>query len=247
MLNTDYLEVEGATDRRVRTSSVAHKKNSGKAPSVSSIRKTGTHALGTGTELAAKEILGEAGLANPEEHWKLSSTMQGLGDSNSLVEVTPGTCRFGPVRQGGVYRMNFFLRNTDVDVTRFNVVQLKSDFVKVTHQPGQIAPGMAAKIVVEILAKQPGRVEQLVEIRVKAHVIRVPVTARILEAEEYDRLDAERLVLHGKSIGRHREKSEGGEGKGAVEVVTDEKYCRKALGEGNFRPQPADFEEPPMQ
>merc|ERR1719262_1419849 len=44
MLNTDYLEVEGATDRRVRTSSIVHKKNAGKAPSVSSIRKTGQHA-----------------------------------------------------------------------------------------------------------------------------------------------------------------------------------------------------------
>jgi hypothetical protein len=245
MLNTDFLEVEGATDRRVRTSSIAHKKNAGKAPSVSSIRKTGQHAVATGTEIAAKEILGELGLSCPEEHWKLTSTMQGLGDSNSLVEVTPGICRFGPVRQGGVYRMAFFLRNTDVDVTRFNIAPLKSDFVKVSHQPGQIAPGMAAKIVVEVLAKQPGKVEQLVEVRVKAHIIRVPVTARIMEAEEYDRLDAESMALHHRHIGRHREKSDAGE-KRAVEVVTDERYCRRALGENNYRPQPSDCEETPM-
>jgi len=245
MLNTEFLEVEGATDRRVRTSSIAHKKNAGKAPSVSSVRKTGQHALCTGTEIAAKEILGELGMSNPEEHWKLTSSMQGLGDSNSLVEVTPGICRFGPVRQGGVYRMGFFLRNLDVDVTRFNVTPLKSEFVKVSHQPGQIAPGMAAKVVVEIMAKQPGKVEQLVEVRVKAHVIRVPVTARILEAEEYDRLDAESMALHRRHIGRHREKSDAGE-KRAVEVVTDEKYCRKVLGETNYRPQPADFEETPL-
>jgi len=244
MLNSDYLEVEGATDRRVRTSSIAHKKNAGKAPSVSTVRKTGQHALGTGTEIAAKEILGELGLTNPEEHWKLTSSMQGLGDSNSLVEVTPGICRFGPVRQGGVYRMAFYLRNLDVDVTRFNVGRLKSEFVSVSHQPGQIAPGMAAKIVVEIMAKQPGKVEQLVEVRVKAHVIRIPVTARILEAEEYDRLDAERLVLHGKSIGRHREKSDGGE-KRAVEVVADENYCRKVLGQ-SYLPLP-DLEDNTMR
>jgi len=229
MLNTDYLEVEGATDRRVRTSSIAHKKNAGKAPSVSSIRKTGQHALGTGTEIAAKEILGELGLTNPEEHWKLTSTMQGLGDSNSLVEVTPGNCRFGPVRQGRVYRMYFYLRNLDVDVTRFNVTPVKSECVNVTHQPGQIAPGMAAKIVVEIIAKGPGKVEQLVEVAVKAHVIRVPVTALILEAEEYDKLDAESVALHRRHIGRHREKSDGGE-KRAVEVVTDDVYSRKVLG-----------------
>jgi hypothetical protein len=240
MLNTDYLHVEGATDRRVRTSSIAHKKNAGKAPSVSSIRKTGQHALGTGTEIAAKDILGEYGLSNPEEHWKLTSTMQGLGDSNSLVEVTPGTCRFGPVRQGGVYRMAFFLRNLDVDVTRFNVKQVSSEYVWVSHQPGQIAPGMAAKIVVEIQAKDPGKVEQLVEVRVKAHVVRVPVLALIYEAEEYDRKDAESMALHRRHIGRHREKSDAGE-KLAVEVVTDEKYCRKVLGE-KYRPS-MDYDE----
>jgi len=131
-------------------------------------------------------------------------------------------------------------------VTRFNVSQLKSEFVSVSHQPGQIAPGMAAKIVVEIMAKQPGKVEQLVEVRVKAHVVRVPVTARILEAEEYDRLDSESVALHGRHIGRHREKSDAGE-KRPVEVITEEGYCRKVLGESNYRPQAADFDESPCK
>jgi len=245
MLNTNYLEVEGATDRRVRTSSISHKKNSAKAPSVSSVRKTGQHALGTGTEIAAQDILGDLGLSNPEDHWKLTSTMQGLGDSNNLVEVTPGTCRFGPVRQGGVYRMSFYLRNLDVDVTRFSVSKVKSEFVNVIYQPGHIAPGMAAKVMVEIVAKQPGIVEQLVEVRMKAHVVRVPVTAKIFEAEEYDRLDAESFVINRRHIGRHREKSDAGE-KRAVEVVADEAYCKKVLGEGNYLSPPADFEETPM-
>lgn len=187
-------------------------------------------------------------MSNPEEHWKLTSTMQGLGDSNSLVEVTPGICRFGPVRQGGVYRMAFYVRNLDVDVTRFNVTPLKSEFVQAHHQPGQIAPGMAAKIVVEVAAKQPGKVEQLVEVRIKAHVVRVPVTARILEAEEYDRLDAESVALHRRHIGRHREKCGGDAGeKRPVEVVSDEKYCRKVLGESNYLAQPADvYDETPL-
>lgn len=240
-LNTDYLEVEGATDRRVRTSSIAHKKNSGKAPSVQSVRKTGTHALGKGSEVAAGEILGELGVANPEEHWKLTSTMQGLGDSNNLVEVTPGTCRFGPLRQGSVYRMAFYIRNLDVDVTRFNVVPLESEFVSVRHQPGQLAPGMAAKITVEVAAKQPARVEQLVEVKVKAHVVRVPVTAKILEVEEYDRLDAQSFALHGRRIGRHREKAANG-GKRVVEVVTDEAHNRKVMGK-LYMPPPPDFED----
>jgi len=240
-LNTDYLEVEGATDRRVRTSSIAHKKNAGKAPSVQSVRKTGTHALGRGSEVAAGEILGELGVANPEEHWKLTSTMQGLGDCNNLVEVTPGKCRFGVLRQGQLYRMAFYLRNLDVDVTRFNVIPPDSKLVIVRHQPGQLAPGMAAKIVVEVAARKEGVLQQLVEVRLKAHVVRVPVTAKILEAEEFDRLDTESFATQGRRIGRHRERANS-TGKRPVEVVTDEMYARKLLEE-DYLPAPPEFED----
>merc|ERR1719152_746984 len=107
--------------------------------------------------------------------------------------------------------MPFWLRNLDVDITRFNVVRPLSNFVNIHYKPQPVAPGMAAKIVVEVVAGAPARVEQLVEVKVKAHVIRIPVTARIMEAEEYDRLDAESLALHRRHIGRHREKSDAGE------------------------------------
>jgi len=244
-INQDYLEVEGATDRRVRTASVAHKKNANKAPSVSTVRKAGTHTIGREQHLVAKDILGDVEAAGPDEHWKVSSTMQGLGDSNNLVEVVPGACRFGPLRVGSVYRMAFFLRNLDVDVTRFNV-GVQSEFVSVKHQPGHLAPGMAAKIVVEILAKVPAKIEQLVEVKVKAHVIKVPVTARIFDAEEYDRLDAESLALHERRIGRHREKSDPNSNKPPpVELVVDSAYCRKVLGP-SYQPPPPDFADQAM-
>jgi len=238
-LNTDYLQVEGATDRRVRTMSIAHKKNAAKAPSVSSVRKTGTYAMGTGTELAAQEVLGDLGPENHAQQWQLTATMQGLGDSDRLVEVTPGICRFGPLRCGAVYRMSFWLRNLDVDLTRFNVARLESEFVSIRYQPGQIAPGMAARIVVEIAASMPARIEQLVEVRVKAHIVRVPITARVFDEDEYDRLDAESLALHGRRIGRHQPEHEGKSG--PVEVVDDETYSLKALGKA-YRPAPADEE-----
>lgn len=242
-INTDYLQVEGATDRRVRTSSIAHKKNAAKAPSVSSIRHQGQHLAGLTSDQSALDILGEAGVTNPEDHWRVSSTMQGLGDSNQLVEVVPGACRFGPLRLGSVYRMAFYLRNLDVDVTRFNITPVQSQFVRVIYQPGHLAPGIATKIVVEVLAKCPAKIEQLVEIKVKAHVIRVPVMGRVYDAEEYDRLDAESLALHGRRIGRHRERSEQNK-PGPVSLVTDEAYCKKVLGEA-FKLAPADFDEAP--
>lgn len=60
----------------------------------------------------------------------------------------------------------------------------------------------------EVLALEVMPIQQLVEISTKAHVIRVPITARVIGAEEYDRLDAESMALHGRRIGRHRERSE---------------------------------------
>jgi len=240
-INAEYLEVEGATDRRVRTSSVSQKKNAVKAPSVSSVRKTGVHQIGRGTEISAQEILGDA-IHHVDEHWKLSSTMQGLGSQNALVDVRPGACRFGPLRRGSLYRMAFFVRNLDVDVTRFNVAPVKSEYVSVHYQPGHLAPGIAAKVVVEIAALAPQKVEQLVEVKLKAHVVRVPVTARIFDAEEYDRLDAESMALHGRRIGRHRERTEANK-PGPVELVTDVSYCRKVMADRYMAPPP-DFEEP---
>lgn len=240
-INKDYLEIEGATDRRVRTASIAHKKNAAKAPNVSAVRKTGLHTLGLSTQISAKEILDDLGISGHDEHWKLSSTMQGLGDSNQLVEVSPGTCRFGPCRLGSMYRMTLFLRNLDVDVTRFNVAPVTSEFVSVKYTPGHIAPGMAAKIVVELTALAPAKIEQLVEVKVKAHHLRVPVTGIIFDAEEYDRLDAESLALHGRRIGRHQERNENNK-PGPVELIRDEAYCRKRLGAA-YMALPPDVED----
>lgn len=228
--NAEFLEIESAVDRRVRTASIAHKKNATSAPSVSAVRKSGSFQDGAGYERATG-VVGELRLPDPRENWQLTSTMQGLGDPTKLVDVTPGICRFGPLRCGCVYRMNFFLRNLDVDTTRFNVARVDSAFVNVHYAPQLLAPGMAAKIAVEIVAGAPARVEQLVEVRVKAHVVQVPVTARVFDAAEYDRLDLESINLHGRHIGRLRKG-------GPVELVTDEAYCRKVLGEQYAGPPP---------
>jgi len=242
-INSAYMEIEGATDRRVRTSSIAHKKNAAKAPSVSAVRKTGQHAVGRGTEIGPQEILGDLGIVGgQEEYWKLTSSMQGLGNSNTLVEVTPGACRFGPLRLGAMYRMNIFVRNLDVDVTRFNVVPVESDYVRVIYTPGHLAPGMAAKIAVEIAALSPAKIEQLVEVKLKAHVVNVPVTARIFDAEEYDRLDAESLAINGRRIGRHRERDERNKN-GPVQLIQDEAYCTKVMGKAYQKP-PGDGLDP---
>lgn len=249
-INTKYLEVEGATDRRVRTSSISHKKNAARAPSVQEVRKVGTHAVGRGTTRSAKDILGDGGEAVPEEHWKLTSSMQGLGDSNNLVEVMPGACRFGPLCLGKVYRMSFYIRNLDVDVMRYvvdtNATQPESwtHFVKICHTPGELvgdankiaghlAPGMAKKVIVEIAAHKPDKIEKLITITMKAHRIQVPVFARILDVEEYEKEDYTEMAIRNRHIGRAQE--HGAEASGGkpppVEQVSDPSYVKKVFDE----------------
>jgi len=220
-INHDYLEVEGATDRRVRTCSIAQKKNAVKAPSVSNVRKTGAHGP------MMESLAGDGAAAA----WGLASTMQGLGDPERLVEVVPSSCRFGPLRTGCIYCMSVSVRNLDVDVTRFSVVPLGNRMVRVKHSPGGIAPGMAMRLLIEIACLEPTSIEEVVEVRSKAQVVRFPVTARIHEAKEYDNLDAQALSVNGRRIREPAErKGRGGRELGTVELITDEDYCRSVIG-----------------
>jgi len=247
-INTKYLEVESATDRRVRTSSVAHKKNVARAPSVQEVRKTGAHAAGRGTTISSKDLLGDLKdaaqgqnrAAAAEEHWKLTSSMQGLGDSNNLVQVIPGACRFGPLCLRGIYRMSFYVRNLDVDVMRYVITasgEGRPHFVRICHTPGELvgkatkiaghlAPGMAKKVTVEIIAHTPTTIQELIDITVKAHHIKVPVFARILDVEEYEKEDYQQFSLNHRHIGRSHGDASAGKPP-VVEIVSDPLYCEK--------------------
>merc|ERR1712139_173372 len=97
---------------------------------------------GAGIERATG-MMQNLNLPGPQENWQLTSTLQGLGDPMRLVDATPGICRFGPLRSGCVYRMAFYVRNLDVDTTRFNVSRVESAFVNVHYAPQLLAPGMA--------------------------------------------------------------------------------------------------------
>merc|ERR1719398_277558 len=150
--------------------------------------------------------------------------MQGLGDPSCLVEVAPGALRFGTLRAGGIYRLAVFVKNLDVDVTRYIVKPLEEPFLKLWYAHSPLAPGMSVKIVVEVRAHGPARVDTFLDVRVKAHCIKVPIIARVLDAEEYDSLETESLRLHGRKLVKR-----------GVELVVDETYARKALGP-NFAP-----------
>lgn len=135
-----------------------------------------------------------------EVQWSLTSTLQGLGDSNCLVEAKPGQCRFGLLRRGGVYVMKLTLKNLDVDGTRFVIQPIKSEYCVCHYQPKQVAPGLSMDVMIEVRAHHAANLENVLDVKCKAHIIRVPILAKILEPQDYDRLDAESVLLHGKRI-----------------------------------------------
>jgi len=216
--NTTFLEVEAETDRRVRTGSVVMKKNARLAPSVQEVRRAGLHVLRGLSEKRGVGAVPDADVQARDP--QMTSTMQGLGDPSCLVEVAPGALRFGTLRAGGVYRLAVFVKNLDVDVTRYTVKAMEEPFLKLWYAHTPLAPGMSVKIVVEVRAHAPARIDTFLDVRVKAHCIKVPVVARVLDAEEYDSLETESLRLHGRKLVKR-----------GVELVTDEQYCKKALGD----------------
>jgi len=226
--NQRFCEIEGPVDRRVRTASVANKKNATKAPSVEQVRKSGCHVLQGVGLTRAKGVVSVPEFAVGTPDWHLSSTQQGIGNPSQLAEVIPAICRFGPLRGGNVYRTKFILRNLDLCSTRFTAKFPKPPFgetpdnMKIIHSPHALAAGMATEIMVEVSALKNGKFETEIEVVTKAHVIKIPVMGRVLDAESYDQLDAESVAIHGRHIGHI--------GRG-VKVVTDESYCIKMLGD----------------
>lgn len=92
------------------------------------------------------------------------------------------------------------LRNLDVEGTRFNVKPPASEYVKIHYQPRQVPPGLSLTVNVELWAHHAAKIQQVIEVKCKAHVVKIPVSARVLEPDQYDKLDAESVLLNGKRI-----------------------------------------------
>ena len=55
---------------------------------------------------------------------------------------------------------------------------------------------MSVKVIIELIAHGPVKIDTFLDVRVKAHTVKVPIQARVLEAEEYDSLETESLRSH---------------------------------------------------
>ncbi|CAD7948053.1 unnamed protein product [Amoebophrya sp. A120] len=243
-VNDRYLQVEGPTDRRTRTSSVVNKKNALEAPSVQQVLKSGNHLLTGDPKQTLPRAKGAITELKTEDRstdikWELSATLQGLGDQNKLVDAVPGHVRFGLLRRGGVYQITLQLKNLDCEQTRFNVklVQGTSEYVKVNYVPKSVAPGLAMNVTIELWAHHSAKILQVIEARCKAHVVKIPVSARILEPDEYDRLDAESVLLNGKRIlGNHVRLQEWSEDKLGANYIPPNDFQSMAESHGNDSP-----------
>jgi len=221
--NLDFLQVEAETDRRVRTSSVVLKKNARLAASCSAVRRAGCHTLPGSEHQRGVGAVVDADVAPHDQ--QMTGSMQGLGNPDRLVEVSPGALRFGLLRQGAVYRMHVFVKNLDVDLQRYTVKPVEPPFLRLWYEQKPLASGMSVKITVEVQAHAPAQIEQFLDVRLKSHQVKVPIFAQVLDWEQYDQLDEESIRLHARRVL-----------KPSVEVLQDDAYMKKVLG-ANFRPQ----------
>ncbi|RKO87776.1 hypothetical protein BDK51DRAFT_27329 [Blyttiomyces helicus] len=106
----------------------------------------------------------------------------------STFEVHPPSCRFGEVKEGGIYRITLTLTNAGNDSTRFRIKCGPNFTVK--YKPGLVAPGIPVKLHVEFRASSDGgeRREVVEEIRIytQAEILHVPINAVVVRNDLYD-------------------------------------------------------------
>ncbi|EDV25105.1 uncharacterized protein TRIADDRAFT_56694 [Trichoplax adhaerens] len=79
------------------------------------------------------------------------------GRQSRAFEVYPDCVEFGVLKEGYMYRSTFLLKNIGVDVGRYKITQPPpSTGLKASFQPGPLAVGMTAKIIVDIYAVAVG-------------------------------------------------------------------------------------------
>ncbi|KAF4743910.1 sperm associated antigen 17, partial [Perkinsus olseni] len=188
--NGEFVSTEAPVDRRVRTSSLARKMEGVEAPGAMEIRKSGSHTGVIERYLHATGIAHDGDRAQTE---LLTASLLGLGDPGKLIEVSPVRLVFGSIRQYGIYRMVVKVRNLDSDVTRLKVkivgnIPSKEAIVRPIYRPGPLPPGLAANIGVELIAREPCKVEVILQIASKGQIAQIPVLGEVVSGRDYNYL-----------------------------------------------------------
>lgn len=190
--NEKFILTESATDRRVRTSSMANRLHA-KAPTVAAMRKEGIHTILSRALFKKQSYNDMIGTQN----MMISSYTADPFKRNLMV--TPVSARFGLVKSGEIYNLKITIKNEDVDLQRFSVRQPTHPDVKVIYKPTSLASGISTSLLVELLAREPGRVDSEFQIATKAEIYKIAVMANIVNEEEFRRVDEESRRLHGRT------------------------------------------------
>ncbi|KAF4728520.1 sperm associated antigen 17 [Perkinsus olseni] len=111
--------------------------------------------------------------------------MSSSDSGHTHFQVSPARLIFGCVRQYGIYRMVVKVRNLDSDITRLKVkivgnIPSKEAIVRPIYRPGPLPPGLATNVGVELIAREPCKVEVILQIASKGQIAQIPVFGEVV-------------------------------------------------------------------
>mmetsp|Transcript_21066 Transcript_21066/g.27679 ORF Transcript_21066/g.27679 Transcript_21066/m.27679 type:complete len:395 (+) Transcript_21066:178-1362(+) len=118
----------------------------------------------------------------------------------SVFEFQPPFPTFGPINVGFTYQMSVLLRNISPNRERFRIVHTDvpnpandETFTRTRclSKPGQLAPGCAVNLELEIEAKEVGNSFTVIEIQSQHQTHFLEVTAHVLDSQTIATLQAE--------------------------------------------------------
>lgn len=177
--NSSYILNESMTDRRGRTSSMATS-FSHRAPSISSVRRDGTHTI---MEKAWRKKWSPEQLRDSQVSMISAVTTDRL--ARNLL-VTPGQVRFGTVKAGMPVEVIVVLKNEDSQIMRIAIRQPRDTNVKVKYSPRPLALGMELKLHVELNATSAGSIDTSFSINAKSQKYHLPITATVISESEWE-------------------------------------------------------------
>jgi hypothetical protein len=189
--NAKFILTESATDRRVRTVSQANRVHI-KAPTVQEMRREGTHSV------LYRALLKKQSYKEMIETQNMMISAYTSDPLTRSLQIIPSSLRFGVVRVSDTYEMSVLLKNEDSQLLRFIVRQPIRKEIRVVFQPAPIAPGMYAKLTVEVTARIAEKLETEFEIATKTEIYKIPVFVNAVGHEEFDRLNEEAIRLNGR-------------------------------------------------
>lgn len=124
------------------------------------------------------------------------------------LQIMPGQVVFGHIRPGTFNEVTISIKNEDQVAHRITIKPQADPRIVVRQEEyGIIAPGMIKKVIVSIRVAEDEAncsIKDTVQINSKHELFKLPITATIVGAEEFDELNKKEMEQTGKSIQNSR-------------------------------------------